>query len=77
MLLNGAGGEEIAIHIQDALYANGLVEFREQFGTVANPGGGIDPKRGLFSPSDVCDFYVPLVCKLKRISGRHFLRWGG
>lgn len=69
VLLNSPGGEELAEFMQDALYANGLAEFRENYGTsfgaAANRGGGIGPKNALISPSAVCDFYVPLVCDLK------------
>ena len=77
VLLSGPGGEELAEQIQDALYANGLADFRKKFGTSANADfrkkfgtsanvvGRIGPKSGLFSPSAVCDFYVPLVCNLK------------
>ena len=65
VLFDGPGGEELAEQIQDVLYANGLADFRQKFGTSASTARGIGPKSGFLSPSAVCDFYVPLVCDLK------------
>ena len=76
-LLNGEGGEELANLLQDALYANGLAEFREAARADREDGStselllgpsGLTRSLTAAAVSDVCDRYVPDICKLKTAS---------
>ena len=69
VLLDGEGGEELATILQTALYANGLVEFRESLRTGPESIGAKVATGSEISPSvaAVCDKYVPVICKLKKI----------
>ena len=71
VLLDGEGGEELATILQAALYANGLVEFRERTEAASRSAearkAGSPAANSVRDVRDVCDEYVPVICALKRI----------
>ena len=59
-LLDTEGGEELAMHLQSALYANGIAEFR----SAATAERGIAASASALS-ADICERYVPVLCALQ------------
>ena len=59
-LLDTEGGDALAVHLQNALYANGLAEFR---GAAPSARGAAAAASAL--STDICELYVPVLCALK------------